>query len=273
MKTKLITRLPERLFTFGCSFTNYDWPSWANIISYDLNVPLYNYGRCGAGNQFIFNTVMQADAKYQFTNNDLVIVSWTNVAREDKFKENSWVTPGNIYTQNAYSEEYVKKWACPIGYTIRDFAVIKATWELLDKKNCQFHFLKMIDFTIKNQWITNDIIHLVEKINELYNFYLEKILPSFYQVLWNNDIKSKLAAERQIYGKKFINGHPSIKEYLIYLENVFEHDFSTATQQQVISADQMLTNKILEMVDGELTREHLKFETVLLDQTMRVHHF
>ena len=58
---ELFSKKPTRIFTFGCSFTDYIWPTWANIIAYDLNIPFHNYGRGGAGNQFIFNTIMQAE--------------------------------------------------------------------------------------------------------------------------------------------------------------------------------------------------------------------
>jgi hypothetical protein len=92
MKTKLINRPVRRVFTFGCSFTGYAWMCWPEAIAYDLNIPLYNYGRSGAGNQYIFNMLMQANNYYKFDENDLVIVSWTNVYRDDKFIKNNWVT-------------------------------------------------------------------------------------------------------------------------------------------------------------------------------------
>jgi len=37
---------PRRLFAFGCSFTQYKWPTWADILgkSFDLS---YNLGKSG----------------------------------------------------------------------------------------------------------------------------------------------------------------------------------------------------------------------------------
>ena len=61
----------KRFFSFGCSFTRYAWTTWSDIIAEELKVPYYNYGGAGAGNQYIFNTVMQADAFYKFDENDL----------------------------------------------------------------------------------------------------------------------------------------------------------------------------------------------------------
>ena len=52
----LITLEPKRIFTFGCSFTNYLWSTWANILGYEFReAEFYNFGKSGAGNQYIFN--------------------------------------------------------------------------------------------------------------------------------------------------------------------------------------------------------------------------
>ena len=110
----LITLEPKRIFTFGCSFTNYLWSTWANILGYEFReAEFYNFGKSGAGNQYIFNTLMQADAAYDFTHEDLIIVQWTNVSREDRYfhagaeilnstetSHGAWSTPGNIYSQD-----------------------------------------------------------------------------------------------------------------------------------------------------------------------------
>ena len=81
---KLITRPPKRIFTFGCSFVEYYWATWAEILGKDLGIPLYNFGKSGGGNQYIANTFAQANAVYNFNEDDLIIVSWTNVCREDR---------------------------------------------------------------------------------------------------------------------------------------------------------------------------------------------
>ena len=101
------------LITFGCSFTKYSWGTWANILAKELEpVEYINLGKSGAGNQYIFNMLMQADAVYDFTHEDLVVVQWTNVCREDRYipqKKDSgpWVTPGNIYSQEEYDTNFV----------------------------------------------------------------------------------------------------------------------------------------------------------------------
>ena len=153
----LITNKPKRLFTFGCSFTDYIWGTWANILGYEFRkADFYNFGKAGAGNQYIFNVLMQADAAYNFTHEDLIVVQWTNVSREDRYfhaghhgvlhdsetKHGAWSTPGNIYSQDIYDEEWVKKYFSEYGALVRDLAFIKAAHGMLKHKT-QWHFIQM----------------------------------------------------------------------------------------------------------------------------------
>lgn len=269
IKPKLITRLPKRLFVFGCSFTQYRWPTWANIIAYDLNIPFYNYGRPGAGNYFIFNMLMQADADYQFNQDDLIIICWTNVAREDRYKNGNWVTPGNIYTQQAFDQKYVQEWADPVSYLIRDFAFIKASWELLDKRACQFHFLKMIDFSQVDQWAAT--AHDVsDELTKKYEYYLSKVAPSFYKVLWNNSTTVQLRSEDEKYDSKFTDGHPTVKDALNYLQGVFDHEFKQQTIDTVNTSERLLENTIRENIQKKIKAEKMNFENVFFNRSKNI---
>lgn len=244
MPTSLIKKHPKRLFTFGCSFTGHNWPTWANILAYDLEIPHYNYGQGGAGNQFVFNMLMQADSYYNFGVNDLVMIAWTNVAREDRYiKNKGWITPGNIYTQNIYPNDYVINWADDYGYAIRDFAVIKAAQELLAQRKCQFHNMKMIDFCRPNDWNFNSIKDF-QSIENLYTKYLSKIEKSFFEILWNNDLNYKFNLEKMYIDKRYKNGHPTVVEHFKYLETIFDHNFSNKTKDKVIETDRLVIEKI-----------------------------
>ena len=77
-------------------------------LQMDLDIPFYNYGQSGAGNQYIANMIAQANAVHKFAPDDLIMVCWTNVCREDKWHNGQWATPGNIYTQNIYSVLVIK---------------------------------------------------------------------------------------------------------------------------------------------------------------------
>jgi len=252
--TELATKRPKRLFAFGCSFTRYHWTTWPEFVAYDLNIPYYNYGRSGAGNQYISNMVAQADATYSFDEDDLVMITWTNVAREDRWVKGDWVTPGNIFTQGDYDETFVRKWADPVGYMIRDFASIHLTKNLLDNKKCKYHMLSMcnIQTTIDQSQTSKGIepkyklIH--EELCKKYSETLDTIQPSFFDVLWENNVYgNKLLKEKNIWGGQYSDGHPSPMEHYKYLERIFtSHNFRPETYNEASRVQKNYINFILE---------------------------
>ena len=56
----------KRLFTFGCSFTKWSWPTWNDYIGLSFD-EYYNFALGGADNKNILYKFLQADKKYKFT--------------------------------------------------------------------------------------------------------------------------------------------------------------------------------------------------------------
>ena len=76
----------RRLITAGCSFTTYTPSiSWPIFLSEQFD-ETYNYGQQGAGNKFIFNSVIEADTQLKLTSDDVVIVAWSSFFRHDILK-------------------------------------------------------------------------------------------------------------------------------------------------------------------------------------------
>ena len=124
----------NRLFAFGCSFTNFAYPTYADILS--LNFDHYqNWGRGGSGNHFIFNSIIEANQRYNFSTDDTIIVQWTNTGREDRYCHNGWIGDGNIYSQLTYDEDWVKKYITERGCLLRDLAFIQASYTILKAIN------------------------------------------------------------------------------------------------------------------------------------------
>lgn len=234
----------NRLFTFGCSFTKYFWPTWAEVLAYDLDIPFYNYGCIGAGNQYISNMIVQADQFYKFNKDDLIVVCWTNVCREDKWVDGHWVTPGNIFTQNAYDSAYVKKFADPTGYLIRDLATIKLTKRLLDYTQCDYHFLTMADLRFwLSQYEKNTILEKQREIINLYSDIFDTCRDSFYKILYNDDITQLIGYYNSIFNNKFTDYHPLPIQHFKYLTTVFnQYNFKQSTVDKVnLSNDAVIT--------------------------------
>lgn len=139
----------KRVFTFGCSFTKWSYPTWADYLVEEFKnrgLEGYNFGAGGAGNLYIFTKLMEANQIFRFNEEDLVIVSWTSMHREDRYIKGRWITPGNIYNQSVYSEDFVKEVADIEFYYLRDSALITAARNSFKDKIGGYYTLAMNNF-------------------------------------------------------------------------------------------------------------------------------
>src|SRR6056300_580689 len=230
---------PKRFFAFGCSFTDYAWPTWADFVATDIgpNVEYYNLGRSGAGNQYIANTIAQADAKFEFTKDDLVMVCWTNVHREDRIYTNEqqtpeWVVPGNLTTQQVYDQEWLNRFGeSQDWFFMRDLASIHLVSHLLKKTN-SFQ-LSMLNLESSwSQYMSTD--HVVDEDNiglKAFPKETRKILPSMYKTLWGNKLSAKQENDMKTIDKYYMDYHPTPEEHYYYLKKVFKkHKWKKLTQ-------------------------------------------
>lgn len=100
----------NRFFSFGCSYTQHIWPTWADIIAIDLDIPYQNWGRSGAGNQFISSKLIECDQFNSLNKDDLVIVLWTGWNREDRYYNNCWQCYGTIFNNAFFDKSFIEKY-------------------------------------------------------------------------------------------------------------------------------------------------------------------
>jgi hypothetical protein len=165
----------KRFFAFGCSFTNYIWPTWADIIGKEI--PYYeNWARGGAGNQFIFNSVIECDLRHSLNETDLVIIMWTSCSREDRYVDNNWLFAATEGREQVYGKEWMKKFANQgKGLMIRDFASIYAIQKFLNNTRCDWvnlNSLPLIRFDINRA--EQDIIKKQISLEELESRWLHQ---------------------------------------------------------------------------------------------------
>ena len=72
----------KRLFAFGCSFTMYAWPTYADFLGMEFD-HYENWGFPGLGNRAIAQRIAECNAKNKFTKDDTVVVQWTTHTRHD----------------------------------------------------------------------------------------------------------------------------------------------------------------------------------------------
>jgi len=196
----------KRLFTFGCSFTNYHWSTWADCLAPEYD-SFENWGQPGGGNHYIFNSVMEADQHHQFTSGDTVVVCWSSVDREDRYVEGQWHTPGNAhFATNVFNPEYLKTHWDERGWLIRDLAYIKAVKILLEsRQGVRWKFLSMEDITVLTCSENN-----IDDLIQLYKDVIDAIHPSYDRTLFKDTG----------WPNRNGNSHPSPAQHLEYLDTV-----------------------------------------------------
>jgi len=146
--------LPRRLFAFGCSFTNYLWPTWADILGKDYFL-FHNWAWPGLGNRAIAERVAEAHAKFKIEPSDLVVVQWTSHLRHDwlhfrrpKTDYSHWRTKGSIFTeqnQKFYSKEWMETFWDERAYYVHTLNNILLVQGFLDGIGCEWYMTSMTD--------------------------------------------------------------------------------------------------------------------------------
>jgi len=211
----------KRFFAFGCSMTDYWWPTWADIIGQEVN-EYYNFAQSGAGNEFIALQVAEANQRYNFSKDDLVMIMWSSTTREDRYVKQRWETPGNIYTQNYYTDEFIKKYSDLRGYLIRDLGLITLTYHMLTKSECEYHMLNMSPFVDRpsryNHYNSDDPTQGLDDVMNLYEPVLKLIKPDLLTVGCNGQWPQIKMYHNE---NHTIDYHPSPAMHLRYIQNIF----------------------------------------------------
>lgn len=142
-----------RIFAFGCSLTQYFYPTWADIIIKQYRDKGYegsNWAKSGAGNMYINMRLWEANTIHKFDKDDVILLQWSSMFREDRYHMGKgWWTPGNFsnltqgdagsFMLNNYFYENPWTWADMIHCVMRDCAMISATHKALEAIGCTVH--------------------------------------------------------------------------------------------------------------------------------------
>ena len=212
----------RRLFTFGCSFTNYRWSTWADCLAPEFDY-FENWGQSGAGNGYILNSVMEADQRHKFGSEDTVVVCWTSHMRDDRYADGKWHTLGNTFTCPIYDPAYLKTHVDDRGYMIRDLGYIKAVKTLLEARSgVNWQFISMI---------TYGPIDLYRDAVTLYQNVIDSIKPAYDQVLYADGWPDR------------VDPHPSPAEHLAYLDAVLPGWVTKQSTRVIMREESINLNK------------------------------
>lgn len=147
------TPVDSRYFAFGCSYTNYLWPTYADYLGtcYDR---YYNLGASGAGNRYIFNKLLnlinnQDLLSHPLGEKDVITIQWSGIPREDKIlpegNSTQFALAGHLGSQGTYPEEYVRTYFSLIQSAFELSAYITAVKNILENLGVQYKMFFMME--------------------------------------------------------------------------------------------------------------------------------
>jgi hypothetical protein len=201
----------KRFFAFGCSYTRYIWPTWADIVSKSMpDAEFYNLGRSGGGNPFISYRVAEANNRFKFTDTDLIMILFSSYTREDRWVESSWQSFGNVYQNSYYDDAWCRKYADERGYMIRDAAVIDMTLKYVDSMPCDSYSMLSVPFVTEVEDNNNGVAP--EDIATLYKDTFGRFKPSFKEL--------EIMPNPVLDYSGFQDGHPATIRHYNYLSKL-----------------------------------------------------
>jgi hypothetical protein len=212
----------KRLFTFGCSFTKYRWPTWSTLLHKSMpHAEYYNTGKSGGGQTYIANQLVQYNLNYKFEETDLVVIMLSTFFREDRYKycgegNDGWLTPGNIFTQQMYDEKFIINWADTRGYIIRDLSLISGMIELLKSVPADSVILSSVPVNSYNELTleTPPIDDILDLHKDSIEYIQKPMLELEMDNFWEHGCHYKMN------GSMMNDYHPNTLRYCNYLEKV-----------------------------------------------------
>ena len=139
----------KRLFTFGCSFTYYKWPTWADYLyAGRVSEEYQNWGLSGGSNDFIWHSITECDAANKITADDIVCIMWSQPHRiGDYSHDKGWDLPGSVF-QFQPKERVMKYWDEDHS-ALQNLSYMHGAKTLLEAIGCEYKFFSMIKVNLR----------------------------------------------------------------------------------------------------------------------------
>lgn len=237
----------KRFFVVGCSFTEWYWPTWANIIAeQNPHLEFISYAKAGQGNTYISTILNQLQYTHNLCNTDLVGVMWSTFHRLDyytsadtlkkivKFREteviknqlHNWDMHGDsIHSQLDLGNNDAGY--CDRGFLIRDLAIIdNATTVMQQAPYTAFQMFSVEPEQQNNYDLTlNDLHRDNSDVIQTYSHLNDKMASksTLFNEMGNTfevpTVTWIPAWETQESSKKEDDFHPSSSIYCQFLQN------------------------------------------------------
>ena len=210
--------MENRIFTFGCSFTHYEWPTWADIILKGNNG--YNLGVRGGGFDMILYRIIEADRVFNFNNNDTIIVMFTTPLRMDLIysEDNpSWSQQGQVIT--SYFVKHYNELYSINGLLYKSFNDMHIIKNYLDNRNLKYYFSSINTLFeeyynnepyFRDEFISHEILDFINLTKKEIKLDFDDMMGFFYK----NKIKYK------IWKNSGLDYHPTPKYHYKWVTDV-----------------------------------------------------
>ena len=206
----------SRLYTFGCSFTSYRYPTWADFVGQEFDV-YENWGKSGAGNFYIASQLYECNQINKLTKDDHVLIMLSSFTRYDFIDDTSYFhTPGNIYSQDYLDEKFkTKYWSQEYGFYISWFCT-NSIIHLLKSIGCKYKIMCAFDLlkVETDSYLFEDSSK--PRIGSCADYFKE-VLPKVNMKEWfdeTGDGYYKFESPIPDYHPKITSHHNWVKEFL-----------------------------------------------------------
>ncbi len=199
-----------RIFAFGCSFTQYVYPTWADIIAKHYGVEYRNCAMSGFGNTAILCRLAEADLRYKFCSDDLILVMWSTAAREDRFIGDQWVAVGNIYNQKFYNQDFLERYVSEEDFLLKSMTAIHTGRKIVEDSGATLIESQMASLIEQNP--PSDRVAEIQSLIKI----AEQGIPSMKAFLGAGFLKKK----KRYLDVLWHESHPYPKEHLAFVEGV-----------------------------------------------------
>lgn len=237
----------RRLFTFGCSHTQYHWPSWANILG--LNFDQHNnYGKPGTGNQRILNQLIRCHQHYKFRETDTIVIMLSSDDRFDYIERIAdgkyhWAGKGSFFgPQDIFTDKFIKSVNQLNSYestftaltsmrllldTIKSKSIICCAFNIYDESEIKSER----DMTRTERLYTTSLrkeIRSMLDIEESLQHFSHNFEPKTYEFITD--------------GKRWTDGHFTIPIHLAFVKKYFSEFYDSKFDDKVLGWEDGLAN-------------------------------
>lgn len=250
--------MARRLFAFGCSFTSYAWPTWADLLGSDFD-HFENWGLAGVGNRAIAERVAECHVRNKFNKDDVVIVQWSSHLRNDWWHQYSlperkahWKTAGSIFNylnEPLYDKKWLKTFFFEPAYVMHSLNHLVMTQNLLEASGCTWFMTGMGDLRnmgndlADNGWGGEDILLSdQDKVTEKVAWAKIPELKIYEKPIWI-DKKDHWLTPLSVFAKKypelifdfvdteqpsvtFKDTHPTTEHYALWIQQELQTKLS-----------------------------------------------